>query len=265
MRKKEFLYVFVVLLLTVSCRKVIDLEVNETEPKMVIEANYDAVKEEVLVKISKSINVFAAENYPAITGAEVQIIDENNVATSLVDQGDGTYLVENYTPIYNSSYKMVIEADGTTYKASDSLPSIVSLDSIEPEFQEENLFIDSGYVLFINLTDPLGPNYYRVIRNENGEYADEAGDLFLFDDGLTEGNAQRVPLFANLYQPGDSISIELISYSEHSFKYYQLLSDIANGSAQSAAPANPTYSWTNKALGHFATYGYDTKYIVIEE
>jgi hypothetical protein len=244
---------------------VIDLPVTDAEPKLVIEAKYDAVKEEVFVKISKTINVFSADDFPIITGATVEIIDENGVVTPLVDQADGTYLLENYTPTYNGTYTMNILVDGISYEATDYLPTVVTLDSLTTEFQAQSPFFDAGYLLYVNVSDPAGPNFYRAIRKINGKYRRNISDQFLFDDGFTEGNNQKVPLFSEFYEVGDTIELELLSYSEKSFTYYQELRAIAAGAEASAAPANPTSTWSNECLGHFSTFGYDTKTIVVEE
>lgn len=263
---KNIFYISILLLLaTTSCQKVIDLKVSDTEPKMVFEAKYDAVKEEVSVRISKTINVFSADNYPEITGATVEISDENGIITALNDQGDGTYLLENYSPVFSSQYTIKINVEGEIYEASDMLVPIVPLDSLNTELQEESAFSDGGYVIFMNATDPVGPNFYRAIREVNGEYRRELGDQFLFDDSFSEGNSQSVPIFTELFQIDDTVKIELISYSEKSYTYFQELTDIAGGSGNSAAPANPTSYWSKEALGHFTVFGYDAKTIIIKE
>lgn len=265
MKKIFHLLTLSLLVFISSCQKVIDLPVTDADPKLVIEAKYDAVKEEVFVKLSKSINVFSADAFPLITGATVEITDGNNSVTPLVDQGDGTYLLENYTPVYSSTYLMKVIVDGVTYEASDVLTPVVPLDSLTTEFQQQNPFFDAGYLLYLHITDPSGPNYYRVIRKVNGEYLRELQDQFMFDDGLTDGNVQKIPLFPTFYQLGDTIQMELISYSEKSFTYFKELRAIAGGAASSAAPANPTSYWSSDCLGHFSVFGYNTKIIVVEE
>jgi len=263
--KNIFYFPILILLISTSCEKVIDLPVNDVEPKMVIEAKYDAVKEEVLVKLSKSINVFSADEFPNLTGALIEISDANGIATSLIDQEDGFYLLENYSPIYNSEYQIKIQFEGETYEASDMLVPVVALDSLTAELQPESLFSDGGYVVFMNATDPAGPNFYRAIRKVNGEYRRDLDDQFLFDDSFSEGNTQSVPLFSEEYKIDDTIVVELISYSEKSFTYYEELLDIAAGSEVSAAPANPVSNWSQEALGHFSVFGYDTKTIIVKE
>lgn len=263
---KNILYIAVALLMvTSSCQKVIDLKVNDSEPKMVIEAKYDAVTEIITVKLSKTINVFSNDGIPTISGATVEIFDANGVAAPLVDDGDGLYSLQNYVPIFESEYTIKISIDGDIYEASDYLPSVVPLDSLNAEFQPDSPFSEAGYVVYMNATDPIGPNFYRAIRKVNGEYRRDLGDQFLFDDSFSEGNSQSVPIFSELYQLEDTIQIEFISYSEKSYKYFSELRAIAAGSDASAAPANPKSNWSREALGHFTVFGYDTKTIIIED
>src|SRR5690554_7657146 len=111
----------------------------------------------------------------------------------------------------------------------------------------------------MNGTDAVGDNYYRAIKKINGEYKRELGDQFMFDDDFTEGNIQKVPLFSELYQVGDTVQIDLLSYSEKSYTYFRELRAIAGGGSSSAAPANPTSYWSKECLGHFSVFGYEDR------
>lgn len=261
-------YIFLILSFGIvfSCTKIIEVEVNDAEPQLVIEANYDATNERVQVNLSMSKNVFSGGVNPFITGAAVEIIDGNGATTPLVDQGDGSYLLENYAPNYLSTYSMNVTVDGVVYSAASFLPEVVQLDSLSSVFTEASLFGAAGYVVYMNFADPAGlPNYYRAVRSVNGEALTDLGDQFIFDDSFSEGNVQTVPFFGDRYEVGDSVVVEFRSYNKNSFDYYSQLFDLAGDGGQSAAPANPVSNWSNEALGHFATWGSDTKYVIVVE
>jgi hypothetical protein len=247
-----------------SCEKVIDLEVTDAEPKLVIEAEFDAVKEEVSVKLSKTVSVFSADDFPSVNGASIEIVDETGVASSLISQGNGMYLLENYTPQYGSKYTVNVDVEGTLYSSSDFLPSFVPIDSLTQSLEEAAFFVEEGYVVSVNFFDPAGDNFYRANRVLNGDTLSSLGEQFVFDDTFSEGNNQAVPFFTTRLQVGDTMSVQFISYSEKTFDYYNQLFSIAGESGQSAAPANPEPSWSNEALGHFAAYGYETDTIIIQ-
>lgn len=265
---KALTYIFLALAIGsfFSCTKIIDVEVNDSEPQLVIEANYDATNERVQVNLSITKNVFEGGVNPVVTGATVEVSDVNGITTPLIDQGDGTYLLENYVPIFESNYSLSVIVDGEVYQSTTFLPSIVELDSLSQVFTEASLFGEAGYVVFMNFLDPAGlPNFYRALRNVNGEPLVQLGEQFIFDDTFSEGNTQTVPFFSTRHEVGDSVSVEFRSYSEASYNYYSQLFAIAGDGGQSAAPANPISNWSNNALGHFAAWGFDVKYIIIKE
>ena len=263
MRYLKFIY-FSMFAILFSCEKVIDLDVNEIEEKLVIDAEYKASDSLVTVEISRTKDVFSGGGFTFVSGAQIQIFDENGVATPLIDLGDGKYELTGYIPNYDSQYSMKVTYDGINYESSDFLKTPVDLDSLTTEFQEESLFGEEGFVVFMNFTDPNGPNYYRAVRSVNGDELTERTDQFVFDDGLSDGNQQTVPFFTDRYVTGDSIAVEFRSLSEKTYTFISELYDIAGDQGQSAAPANPNSTWTNDAIGNFAAYGYDVESVVIQ-
>jgi hypothetical protein len=262
---RYFVLISVVIIGLMSCEKVIQINVGNIESKLVIEAVYNASEERVDVKLSMTKDVFGAGVNPIVTGATIEIIDDAGNISLLTDQGDGSYLLTGYAPVFTSSYNMRVTVDGEIYEASTFLPNVVELDSLSQIFVEASLFGEAGYVVFMNFTDPVGPNFYRAVRTLNGERLARLGEQFIFDDTFSEGNVQTVPFFSTRHVPGDSLAVEFRSYSKESYKYYTELFALAGDGGQSAAPANPTTNWSNGAIGHFAAWGSDTKYIVIVE
>lgn len=252
-----------IVLLFSSCQKVIDLKVNDAEERLVIEALYDANKEEVLVNVSRTINVFSKDGIPRVTDALVKIINEtSNISIPLVNNGDGSYILNNYPPEFNSLYTVVVEVDGVEYFSSDTLVPVVPLDTIIGEYEPITPF-GPGYATYLEFEDPEGPNFYRAISTVNDTLRDKVGDLFLFDDGFTSGNTQKIPMIFELFQEGDTLKVDLVSYSEKSFEYYLGLMGAAGGSTSSPAPANPPQDWSDEnVLGHFTAFGYSSKTII---
>jgi hypothetical protein len=140
----------------------------------------------------------------------------------------------------------------------------VQLDSLTQEWVPASLFGPEGYIVFMNFTDPIGPNYYRAVRTVNDTLFDRLSQQFIFDDSFSEGNTQTVPFFSTRHVVGDSVAVEFRSLSEASYRFYSALFDLAGDGGQSAAPANPPSNWSNGAIGHFGAWGSDTKSIVIQ-
>jgi len=119
--------------------------------------------------------------------------------------------------------------------------------------------------VFFKFQDPIGQgNYYNVIFKANDTLYNKAEELILGDDDLTDGNLIERPIFQDYYDVGDTISFELQAINKNVYDYYSELQTIAGGQS-SAAPANPTYYWSNKALGYFSAYYYTKNGIKIVE
>ena len=92
------------------------------------------------------------------------------------------------------------------------MPPLVVIDSLSAEFQPADLFGDEGYTVFTNFLDPEGvDNYYRLKYWVNGELQNSPDQVYLLDDGLSDGRPISFPLFAERFPAGDTITIELIS------------------------------------------------------
>jgi len=66
--------------------------------------------------------------------------------------------------------------------------------------------------------------------------------------------------------PGDTITVELLTIDKAAYDYYSILRDILSSdrSATSLSPANPNTNLTNGPLGYFAAFTVDTKSIVLK-
>lgn len=262
---KVFTLFFAGVFVFTSCQKVIDVEVEDADENIVIDASYNANNETVKVKITRSLPLFGGFDFEPVNGAVIQITTPDNNVHVLSELGDGVYEYENLAPIFNDNYVMNASIEGLDYEATAFLPNVIPLDSLSQEFIEASLFGDEGYVVFMNLTDPGGENYYRAVREVNGDTLSELEDQFLFDNTFTQGNSQTVPFFGSRYEIGDTVIVRLQTYNEAAYQYYSDLLSLAGDNGQSAAPANPRSNWNNEALGIFNAYGYDEKTIIIEE
>lgn len=248
-----------------ACQKVIDVTVDDADENYVIDAFYDANAEKVGVRISKTKALFGTEPNETVDNADISITTPNGLVLNLNNLGNGNYELTSLAPEFDLAYKMTVLMEGEVFEATAFLPTPITLDSLTQEYQPASLFGPEGYIIFMNLTDPGGENFYRAMRIVNGEPLTGLGDQFLFDNSFTSGNVQTVPFFASRYQPDDTITVELRSYSREAAQYFSDLLSLAGDGGQSAAPANPRTNWSNGALGVFNAYGYDAKTIIIVE
>jgi len=262
------LYLFLAsFILLFSCQKEIDVDLNSSNPKTVIEANYTAEDSTVRIKITQTSNYFDGNSSPIIDGATVTITDKNGLSQPITGLGNGEYELSNYVPIFNSTYTLSVTFNGITYSAQSTLPSPTPLKDINYEYVPGFFGYSGGYVCYLNYDDPVDTtNFFFALIAKNGIQRNQVNDFTLTDDRLTDGNAISRPLFGpdNLFEIGDTIEFELRAVDEFIFNYYVELQSIAGGNGgQSAAPANPESNWDNEALGYFNAYSNSRKSVII--
>ncbi len=238
-----------------SCQKVIDVDLNDADPKIVIEANFRATDSTVIVKVSYTSSFFDAYSQNTVNDAVVIITDGNGVNTVIPTIGSGNYSIAGYIPTEGMTYSISVTHDGTTYSATSKLSSPLTMLVPRADFYDQGFFgEDGGYLVFFSFNDPVGlGNYYNVIYRANDTLYNKVSEFVIGDDKLTDGNLVERPIFQDYYVVGDTISFELQAINKRVYDYYNELQSIAGGQS-SAAPANPTFFWSNKGLGYFSAY-----------
>lgn len=266
MQKYSYLLAIGILVLIASCQKVIDVDLNSADPKMVIEANFNATDSIVNVKVSYTANYFGSTSPTNVDDALVTITDGNGINLAIPLVGNGMYTLNNYIPTSGMTYTISVTHDGQTYTSTSLLSPQLDMQVPRTEFFDVGFFgEEGGYLVFFKFQDPVGlGNYYNVIFKANDTLYNKVPDFILGDDELTDGNLIERPIFQDYYEVGDTISFELQAINKSVYDYYTELQTIAGGQS-SAAPANPTYYWSNKALGYFSAYYYTKNGIKIVE
>ncbi|MEL6191171.1 MAG: DUF4249 domain-containing protein [Bacteroidota bacterium] len=258
-----------ILFLASSCETVIDVDLDSTEPALVIEALLQEGTHDFEVKISRTQDYFDAEVIPFESQTEVSL--SNNLGESwVIPQEDAGLHQREVSAQSGVLYTLTVRVDGQEYQAVSTLPEQVSIDSLTFEYEDANPFLDEGYEVFINFTDPLEvANFYRVLYDEDGVPQRESEDYQVVDDQLIDGNEVELPLFRKTFPPQTELLIELRSLNEAGYEYYFSLGDIIgaqNGpGGGNAAPGNPVSNWTGDVLGYFIAYSSDTIRTVLPE
>ena len=107
-----------------SCEEPIDLDLNTSEPKLVIEASIDWIKgtsgNEQEIKLSLSAPYYNSETPPA-NNAIVSIFDSINNEYIFIESGaTGIYKNNTFIPELNETYYLIINYAGEIYSASET-------------------------------------------------------------------------------------------------------------------------------------------------
>ncbi|MCU0434765.1 MAG: DUF4249 domain-containing protein [Bacteroidia bacterium] len=247
-------------LLTISvifsaCQKVIDVDLNSADPKLVIEFLLGDSMAPYTLKLTRTVDYFDGGVVPQVSGAVITLTDDLGNSEQLTEVQPGRYITGFTQAVAGRTYFLNVTVDGETYSATSRTPSEVPLDTIYGEYVPPFFGNVAGYVTTAGFTDPAAEvNYYRQRVYINGELQDTAGIFYLVDDRLSNGRYLQFPLFPIFAELNDTVEVEMWSIDKPAYDYYTTLEDIAtDGGAASASPGNPVTMMSGGALGYFIT------------
>jgi len=247
-----------------SCEDVIELDLEEKEPQLVIEANLNTTSHTAEVSISKSNGFYNDTNFEREEGAIITLTTPSE--TYLLDeQGDGKYAVQEVMTNPDELINIEIELDGKVYTTSSIVPHPVPLEALNSQEFEFPFGMGSDseeptFQISATWMDPLeSDNYYRLRSYINDEYQSQLYDLGS-DNGMegTEINAPaRMP-----FEKNNLVRIELLSTSQSYFDYFFEISSQQSQGFNSGNPFNPKGNFNEEnILGYFGIYSVSSKEI----
>ena len=258
---KLLIICFISIVLLSSCEKVIDVDIKNATPVIVIEGVVTNRADSQVVKISRS-TLFGQPNvFPAVRGAVVSITEDGIRKANLLESRPGVYVIRNIRGTPGHTYTLKVEVDGKTYTASSTMPGQVLIDTVA--LNSTNLLGNIRRTISLDYQDPPGiKNYYRCILKVNGIPSKQ---YFLFDDNFTDGKRINQELFDfDLdIQKGDVTNIELHCVDPIVYRYWQGLDQNQNRGGASTTPANPVSNISDGALGYFSAHTRQNKVVLI--
>ena len=256
-----FVFTFSLLVFSLSgCKKVIDVNLNDADPQVVIEANVVSTPGPYYVQISKTVNYSANNQFPLITGAKVIIQDiTGGVKDTLTELQQGIYTTQRLTGVAGRTYQLDVTTGGKIYTAISKMPAAAQLDSVSFEKISRPGSKTDWYAV-INYQDPAGiSNYYLFTLFVNGR---RINNTFVYDDRFSDGRyvSRTLRTDSAYINPGDSIRVVMQHMGKEGFDYYSSFSQVTgNGALQTISPANPNSNVSGGALGYFIASYTSTK------
>ena len=217
-----------------SCEDVIDVDLNEATPRLVIEASINWLKDtsgnNQSIKLSLSAPFFD-DTIPPANGALIQISDTNSNQFNFIEDGStGIYINTNFIPIINETYTLTINYNGETFTATEVLKSVSSIDRIEQNneggFSGEDIELKAFY------TDPANvENYYFF------EFISDIAvipALEVYEDRFTDGNEIFGFYSEEDLESGDEVVIRNYGVSSRFYDFMFIL--LQQGSDESGGP-----------------------------
>lgn len=249
--------------LTSSCRKIIDIELDEADKKTTIDAKIELGINNVTARVTKSGNFFGSSSNPSLTDATV-VLSDGTIDFPLLNIGGGNYELSGFNAIEGQSYSMKVTQGGVTYDANTSVPNLVKIDTLLAVFEAASSFSEEGYILNISFQDPpVVSNYYRIELDIAGKRYGALDEMIFWTDRRTNGDLVKFSFFpSDAIKLGDTVTLYLRSIDKQTSDYFTAIDEILNGDA--ATPANPKSNFNNNALGNFSGFATDTMTIVVQ-
>lgn len=261
---KILISLFSLILLFASCEDVVEIDLDTIESKIVIEATINDIDDLCIIKILKTSDYFKPGNCPAVSDAIVTVTDDNSRITDFEETEPGIYTSNSIKGIENTSYTLNVFTEGENYMANATMPQKVNIDSLSFEHTPLIIGFDDGYIVNCHLHDPLEfTNYYRMKAYKIDDTTKANESEVVFNDEFVEGNNIIMPWDMDVFQPHDTIVVELQTLDRSTYYYYYTLFSITGEGFGASNPANPETNLNNDALGYFGTYTISRDTIII--
>lgn len=268
---KNILFIILCSVFMLACEKEIEVDLNTTNPQLVIEATLDNQQDTATVRLTRSVNFSDANDFPAVSGALVVITDSEGTSYPLTETAPGIYQNTGLRGVVGYTYFLsVTTPDGQIFTAESTLPAPVPFDGVDflvrGAFQPGgNSDSDTTFFAIPRFFDPADePNQYRFTQTVNGLRDHE---IIVRNDNVFNGKVNEQPIFSpdlDIYR-GDTLRVEMMCIDQSVYNYFFSLSQsIGNGPNASATPANPVSNIQGGALGYFSAYSLQVVEQVVE-
>lgn len=215
-------------LLSTSCEEVVDIELNNSEPKLVIDAIIKWQKgttgENQTIKLSLTNDFYTNDILPA-NGAIVTVTNSSNVVFNFVEvPTTGDYVCDNFLPVIGEVYRLEILYEGAVYTASSALIATPDIINVEQETVVGISGEDEIQIKFFYQDNGAEENYYLLgVKNPNKQIP----EFGVVSDEFFQGNVMFGFYGSSETEPGITLDLSVQSVSKSYHNYMNKLITIA--------------------------------------
>lgn len=258
----KYMIVLILPALLFSCTERVDIELDSTYTRLVVEGGITDQPGPHTIHLSLSGDYFGNEPAPKVEGATVTI-STDDTTYFLLESAPGVYQTsEDVKGIAGKTYTLNIdgvEIDGESlqYSAESKMPEVPPVDSVAISFNPD------WEIWEVNLYawDPPSREHYLFRIYRNGELlTDTIREYVVTNDDFFNGNYTFGIMVQWMEESeagvGDTITLEMASITE---EYANFIWDVQDESGYnnplfSGPPANIRGNISNGAIGFFAAY-----------
>ncbi len=293
MKLKHFIYFFVLTVFISSCEKTVVFELDEVNPKLVIEGTIENGQPPV-ISLTKSLDYFSAID-PAILSnsfvhnAEVYVSNGSlthklKEYTIPISPGVNFYYYSNdpanastiFTGQLNTSYSLRIVSEGKEYTAVTNIPNTTR--RIDSLFWKQAPVgnPDSLVQLQVRATDPPGfGDYIRYYTKQNSDPF-YPGLNSVYDDQVIDGTSYEIqvergvprngsiPENYSLFTKGDTVTLKLCNINKATYDFWRTMEfTYASLGNPFSSPTKVISNIVGGGLGYFGGYAAQYRTIII--
>jgi len=273
---KNTYFVVVVFLLSLSfssCEEVVNINLKNAAPKLVVDATINWKKgtpgNEQKIKLTTTTDFYSTE-VPIVSGAIIFIKNSTNNIFNFNEIGKtGEYFCSNFIPKIDETYTLTVIQNNQTYTASEKLKSVAPI--IDILQNNQGGFTGKNIELKTTFKDPADQDnfyLYRYIYSNQLKF-----DYYVDQDTFFQGNdffslSQNRDIIA-----GENIEVSHFGISKTFYNYMNVLLSISGnrgGSPFQSPPATVrgniinTSNTSNFALGYFRLGEVDTRKYTVQ-
>lgn len=246
-----YLLAFVILVFS-SCKDVIDLNLGNVSPQIVIEANVVNNQNYQIVRISKTKKFSDNNDSEPIIGASVIIEEEGTRTYNFTQLSPGVYKSGFFIGKPDLKYTIKVTINGKTYAATSTMPKVVNLDSLT--VTEVSFFSKKNKFVQVNFKDPVNiKNQYNYVITVNDSLRNA---YYVDEDRFNDGKTVKNTLFTSNpdLKSGDIVKVDFQCIDYNIYRYFFAITQITGNGGPPTAPSNPPTNFDNGALGYFSAH-----------
>lgn len=232
--RKTLLLLLIVLL--VSCEDVVEVELEQSSPRLVVEASFlwSQERENFAQYVQLTTTApFFDETTPPARGGKVSIFTEDGLEYVFEEVEPGLFRNLQLQLQKGRSYELWIEYENEVYTATEQLVSTPPLETVT---QKDNAGFSGDETEFkIFYTDPADEENFYFFRFFHEEIA-----LQIYDDEFTDGSRTFAFFSEENVSSGEMVAFEIQGISEDFYRYLFLLRSQAGSSNGGPFQTQPT-------------------------
>lgn len=232
MKKLFFIFLFLPLL---SCEEVVEVELEQSAPRLVIEASLLWTKEEEndtqYIRLTTTAPYFEEEVPPA-EGALVSVFGPDGREYSFEESDPGIYINDEISPSAEGVFELLVIYNDQEYRATEEFVQTPGIEEVVQLNDRGFSGDETEFRLFY--TDPAGEENFYLFRFFHDDLV-----LQIYDDEFTDGNRTFAFFSEEDIEPGDKVGFEIQGISQRFYEYLFILRS-QSGTAGGPFQTQPT-------------------------